>query len=226
MTKRIFTLAIFLLIGSSLGGGIAGDPSGARDGGLVALWADSPNHLPEGWSLSSEFTDRFALGASAGEDPGLTGGGPHTHTVDFPPTEDFSLGWFAFGREEFGENWEDVNRSSHTHSVDVPAFASEAASPMPAHLRLAHVESASMEIFPSGMIALWSGPLSSLPEDWAVCDGAEGRPDLQDRFVCGTEADEESGTMGGTSNHDHVVGPITATTMPANMDISIREGQA
>ncbi len=205
MLNRLLVIAVILLIGSSLGAGISADTMGARDGGFVALWADELSALPEGWGFADEFTDRFAFGASAGVDPGYLGGGPHTHTVDFPPTEDFSLPGLEFVSP--GQT-EPVSRYNHTHSIDVPAFASEAASPMPAHLRLAHVESASMEIFPSGMIAFWSGPLSSLPEDWAVCDGAEGRPDLRDRFVRGTLAEEVPGvSIASTLAHTHSLDP-------------------
>jgi hypothetical protein len=213
MQNRLLALTILLLIGSSLGGSIAADPVAARDGGFVALWADALNSLPEGWSFANQFTDRFAYGASAGVDPGQTGGGPHTHTVDIPPTEDFSHADYTFTYEG---NHHEVVRSTHTHSVDVPAFTSGAASPMPAHLRLAHVESASMETFPSGMIALWSGPLSSLPEAWAVCDGVDDRPDLQDRFVRGTLAEEIPGaSVASTLAHTHPLDPPEALAWPS-----------
>ncbi len=213
MLNRLLALSILLLIGSSLGGSIAADTVGARDGGFVALWADTLSLLPDGWSLAEQFTDRFAYGASAGMDPGLMGGGPHTHIVDIPPVGASAFAEFAFSSE--GPDVETV-WSFHFHSVDVPAFTSEAASPMPAHLRLAHVESASMETFPSGMIALWSGTLSSLPADWAVCDGVDGRPDLQDRFVRGSIADEIPGaSVASTLSHTHQIDPPEVLVPPS-----------
>ena len=39
--------------------------------------------------------------------------------------------------------------------------------------------------FTSGMIAMWSGSISSLPIGWALCDGQNGTPDLRGRFLLG-----------------------------------------
>jgi microcystin-dependent protein len=36
-----------------------------------------------------------------------------------------------------------------------------------------------------GMILIWSGTISSIPNGWALCDGTKGTPDLRSRFVVG-----------------------------------------
>src|SRR5262245_17215242 len=36
---------------------------------------------------------------------------------------------------------------------------------------------------PKGAIIMWSG--NTIPEGWALCDGIDGRPALQNRFVVG-----------------------------------------
>ena len=56
---------------------------------------------------------------------------------------------------------------------------------------------------PSGLIALWSGPLNTVPEGWKLCDGTDGTLNISDRFVCSTENLEEPGTIGGNSSHYH-----------------------
>ncbi len=38
---------------------------------------------------------------------------------------------------------------------------------------------------PSGVIVMWSGAIGSIPSGWALCDGANGTPDLRTRFVLG-----------------------------------------
>ncbi len=38
---------------------------------------------------------------------------------------------------------------------------------------------------PRGLIAMWSGAAGTVPRGWALCDGTNGTPDLQDKFVVG-----------------------------------------
>lgn len=39
--------------------------------------------------------------------------------------------------------------------------------------------------FPSGGIIMWSGSIASIPSGWYLCNGSNGTPNLQDRFVIG-----------------------------------------
>jgi len=36
-----------------------------------------------------------------------------------------------------------------------------------------------------GIICLWSGSVATIPNGWHLCDGTEGTPDLQDKFIIG-----------------------------------------
>lgn len=45
---------------------------------------------------------------------------------------------------------------------------------------------------PAGGIIIWSGSVASIPTGWFLCNGANGTPDLRNRFVIG------SGTSGAT----------------------------
>jgi microcystin-dependent protein len=47
--------------------------------------------------------------------------------------------------------------------------------------------------FPKGMIMLWSGPVSSIPQGWSLCDGNNSTPDLRGRFVVGASTSAGSG---------------------------------
>ena len=62
---------------------------------------------------------------------------------------------------------------------------------------------------PTGAIIMWSGDSSSLPTGWALCDGSQGTPDLQGRFIVGTGNGYSSGNTGGTATnnlaHNHTV---------------------
>ena len=56
---------------------------------------------------------------------------------------------------------------------------------------------------PAGIIAMWSGTRATIPSGWALCDGANGTPDLRDRFVVGAAAGADPGATGGAANHQH-----------------------
>lgn len=51
---------------------------------------------------------------------------------------------------------------------------------------------------PVGGIIMWSGSISSIPAGWALCNGANGTPNLQDRFVVGAGNSYGVGSTGGS----------------------------
>jgi len=54
-------------------------------------------------------------------------------------------------------------------------------------------------IFTKGMIIAWFGQISQIPENWAICDGSRGTPDLRNRFILGSENDINVGKTGGVN---------------------------
>ena len=55
-----------------------------------------------------------------------------------------------------------------------------------------------LSLIPPGTIVMWSGPLSEIPDGWALCDGTNGTPDLTDRFILSVSAGEDPGETGGS----------------------------
>lgn len=51
-----------------------------------------------------------------------------------------------------------------------------------------------------GQIILWSGSIGSIPAGWALCDGANGTPDLRDAFVRGAGGALSPGDEGGAAS--------------------------
>ncbi len=45
---------------------------------------------------------------------------------------------------------------------------------------------------PSGGIIMWSGTIASIPTGWALCDGANGTPDLTDKFIISVASSAEN----------------------------------
>jgi microcystin-dependent protein len=59
---------------------------------------------------------------------------------------------------------------------------------------------ASVFSVPSGGIILWSGAVASIPTGWVLCNGANGTPDLRDRFVVGAGSSYSVGSAGGSKD--------------------------
>jgi len=53
---------------------------------------------------------------------------------------------------------------------------------------------------PRGIIVMWSGSVSSIPQGWLLCDGSNGTPDLRERFVLGASTDAGIGNTGGNTS--------------------------
>ena len=61
---------------------------------------------------------------------------------------------------------------------------------------------------PSGCIILWSGSVGSVPSGFYLCNGANGTPDLRDRFIVGAGSSYSVAQTGGSAdsivvNHNH-----------------------
>lgn len=56
---------------------------------------------------------------------------------------------------------------------------------------------------PSGIIMLWSGSSSDIPEGYVLCNGENGTPNLTDKFIIGAGNTYTSGTEGGEISHSH-----------------------
>lgn len=73
-----------------------------------------------------------------------------------------------------------------------------------------------VQTFQSGMIIMWSGSISTIPDGWFLCDGSNGTPDLRDKFVVGARQDD-AGTAKTLIEGSLTVsgGAISATTTSA-----------
>lgn len=65
---------------------------------------------------------------------------------------------------------------------------------------------------PSGGIIIWSGSSAAVPSGWYLCDGANGTPDLRNRFVVGATGLYAVGATGGSKDAVVVSHTHTATT--------------
>lgn len=54
---------------------------------------------------------------------------------------------------------------------------------------------------PSGVIVIWSGATTDIPAGWVLCNGANGTPNLRNRFVMGAGTRYAVGATGGEEKH-------------------------
>ena len=64
---------------------------------------------------------------------------------------------------------------------------------------------------PLGVISLWYGSIGSVPTGWYLCDGANGTPDLRDRFVIGAGSTYAVAATGGVTTVT-----LSTSNMPAH----------
>ena len=73
----------------------------------------------------------------------------------------------------------------------------------------------------SGIIAIWSGSIVSIPTGWVICDGNNGTPDLRNRFVVGAGDTYAVDANGGALEHNHgFTADMHTHTIPAGANIN------
>ena len=53
---------------------------------------------------------------------------------------------------------------------------------------------------PVGGIIMWSGATNAIPSGWALCDGQNGTPNLQDKFIVGAGSTYAVDATGGSAD--------------------------
>ena len=65
---------------------------------------------------------------------------------------------------------------------------------------IADARLSSSSLFVTGMIMLWSGAANAIPSGWVLCNGSNGTPNLQDKFVVGAGSGYSVGNTGGAAS--------------------------
>jgi hypothetical protein len=72
------------------------------------------------------------------------------------------------------------------------------------------------ELLPSGVICMWSGNISTIPNGWLLCDGSNGTPDLRSRFIIGASLnkppDKTLYTYGSLGGNESII--LTSSNLP------------
>jgi hypothetical protein len=68
------------------------------------------------------------------------------------------------------------------------------------------------DMVPIGGIISWSGAIVDIPNNYNLCDGTCGTPDMRGNFIRGAGAGLDPGDTGGSINHDHGSGGTEQVT--------------
>ena len=184
--------------------------------GTLALWEGAS--APSGWTFETQLDDYFIAGASAVDltargslthkhwNPPTTTGGAHTdHLVSAPSVS----GW-ASASFEGTPGSASYAGGSHIHdgiAAGTPSSAGDhshpiadtnTASNLPPYKRLRWIKATAKIEAPVGAIVMHNASPTALGNNWKVCDGTNGTPDLRDKFVY-----SGSGSDGGSKSHYH-----------------------
>lgn len=69
-------------------------------------------------------------------------------------------------------------------------------------------------LMPKGCIVAWSGATNKIPPTWALCDGKNGTPDLQNRFIFGADSTLTNVTDVSKLKEGTTQIPLSAANLP------------
>jgi len=87
------------------------------------------------------------------------------------------------------------------------------------NMELENLKDSIQSIVPKGTIAMWSGSAAAIPNNWTLCDGRNGTPDLRERFIMGAGADDniQPNKYGDPDQHQH---PVSAMQVHSRTGIA------
>jgi hypothetical protein len=136
---------------------------------------------------------------------GIDAGNP---TVAYIRYSHASLGWTTANNFSVGANLSVTGTTTLTGVPTAPTPANTTANTQIATTQF--VQNVIANALPTGVILMWSGSIASIPTGWNLCNGANGTPDLRDRFIVGAGSTYSVAATGGSANatlvsHTHTV---------------------
>jgi hypothetical protein len=136
---------------------------------------------------------------------GIDAGNP---TVAYIRYSHASLGWTTANNFSVGANLSVTGTTTLTGVPTAPTPANATANTQIATTQF--VQNVIVNALPTGVILMWSGSIVSIPTGWFLCNGANGTPDLRDRFIVGAGSTYSVAATGGSANatlvsHTHTV---------------------
>jgi hypothetical protein len=75
---------------------------------------------------------------------------------------------------------------------------------------------AAIVVIPSGLIAQWKGTIATIPTGWVLCNGANGTPNLTDKFIVAAGGTYNPADVGGSNDavivsHNHTANSVSTS---------------
>lgn len=111
-----------------------------------------------------------------------------------------------------------------SNEIVVPGDGSRATAGGQPILTDANVEEVVNAAFTVGQVIMWFGNVNNIPDGWRLCNGANGTPDLRNRFVVGAgdtynlsatggATQAAAGNTGSAGTHGHTMATVGETTL-------------
>jgi hypothetical protein len=195
--------------------------------------------LCNGTNDTPDTSNRFIYSTGSAEEPGIVGGSDsHSHSYTSVPLHDHgrtSVTQCSHNHVYDRSNnirpvdpGSDINvidstnaytgyaQPMHSHNVDYEGYDecyTSIEGNIPPYFELAFIKKETDNpIIPIGLIVLWTGILEDIPTGWELCNGSNGTPDLQEKFIRGVTMGENPGTSGDIISHNHTYSDIPKHT--------------
>jgi len=183
----------------------------------IILWGSAT--APAGWEIYSPALGKFVKGAAAGAiDTSSLGNATHSHTI--PTTNSagahthtfyVSLNGSGGTTEHAGSIVDMIADDGHDHSVSYSTPSSGAHTHTnnntssinnhPQYYRLYWIRATAEAVLPVGGVLFYTSA-SSLT-GLQLCNGSNGAPNINGRFIYGASASGDLGVIGGVDSHTH-----------------------
>ena len=192
---------------------------------MVALWSQAT--IPTNWiacdgaSSSPDLRNKYLRGASTGADAGTLGGSytnvhdiTHTHTgashSHGGSTTSATINGYTM-RTSSGSCCSVLDHTHNLNATDAETVTPDSYStPLtttetvePAYKKLVAMQRKAGGKAEKGLIGLWLGTVASIPAGWIICDGNNGTPNMQDKFLKIALDTSEISNTGGANTHTH-----------------------
>lgn len=177
-----------------------------------------------GMEFHTPSAGKFLKGAGTGANAGATGGSTtnvhkidHNHTAvsHNHPTFNSGNSWGDRKSKDgdfgyvTGEHYHQITftpASQSFNSFTGNITTSETVQPSYRSLNVYKNQQGNSIIPAVGDIAMWSGSLASIPIGWALCNGENGTPNMESRYLKANSTPTSSST-GGSNTHTHAAQP-------------------
>jgi len=185
---------------------------------VILIWPSTNASIPAGWQRETALDEKYPKAWGAATAPNNTGGSNvHTHTGAHTHTADSHIHAVTYNQVSDitdAQIGSDIP-SAHGHAgsntggltggglISATVTWSSVNQEPPYYPVIFIKPSGAVGVIAAGICSHYYG--ASVPTGWFYCDGANGTPDLRDRYLKGALAGNDSGATGGANSHLHSV---------------------